>query len=174
MAMFLFGGQTQMSWNEKIELFPDYATGDDGDLQKGVVCPEPPEPRFTDNGDGTVTDNCTGLMWKQQHLGGMTWNDVLDTCNSLIFAAYDDWRLPNVRELQTLIDYEYGHVPRPTHFLPHDMDGKPLFNVSAWSSTTKRWEPEKAYSVGIDGSGDVRGFDKVYDFIVAWPVRGGN
>ena len=148
-----------------------YASGDDGASQKGVVCPE---PRFTDNFDGTVTDNCTGLMWKQQHLGGMTWQDALDNCNTLEFADYDDWRLPNVRELQTLIDYEYGHVPRPTPFLPHDINGNPLFNVSAWSSTTQRWEPEKAYAVGINGGGDVRGFDKVYDFIVAWPVRDAN
>jgi hypothetical protein len=147
-----------------------YVDYDDGYYQMGVICPE---PRFTDNEDGTVTDNCTGLMWKEQHLGGMTWYDALESCDSLQFAEYEDWRLPNVRELHTLIDYEWGHVPRPTPFLPHDIDGNPLFNVWVWTSTSQQ-DPVGAYAIGINGGGDVRGFDKVYDFIVAWPVRDGN
>ena len=47
-----------------------YATGDDGDLQNGVALPAW-YPRFTDNGDGTVTDNLTGLMWaKNANMAG--------------------------------------------------------------------------------------------------------
>ena len=57
-------------------------TGQDGDLQIGVASPS---PRFTDNGDGTVTDNLTGLMWaKNANLAGaMTWSSALDYANNL-------------------------------------------------------------------------------------------
>lgn len=69
-----------------------YATGDDGDLQLGVAWPS---PRFTDNGDGTVTDNLTGLMWAENaNLDGVkTWADALSYVNALNLAGYDDRRL---------------------------------------------------------------------------------
>src|SRR3989338_4724914 len=54
-----------------------YAAGDDGDIRAGVAWPN---PRFTDNGNGTVTDNLTGLMWtKNANLAGFkSWQGVLD------------------------------------------------------------------------------------------------
>ena len=57
-----------------------WATGDDGYHQKGVAWPN---PRFTDNGDGTVTDNLTSLMWLQNAglLGTETWEEALIACN---------------------------------------------------------------------------------------------
>ncbi len=89
-----------------------YATGDDGDLQKGVAWPA---PRFTDNGNGTVTDNLTGLMWTKDaspEAGGVgvekvNWETALNYCNGLTLGEYTDWRLPNVKELQSLIDWTY-------------------------------------------------------------------
>jgi len=61
---------------------------------------------FTDNGDGTVTDNATGLMWMQGDSGsGMFWEDALTHAEDLVFAGHDDWRLPNVKELQIILDY---------------------------------------------------------------------
>ncbi len=68
--------------------------------------------RFTDNGDGTVTDHCTGLMWQKNtadvNVTGsdrVPWCDALSYCVRLEFAGHDDWRLPNVRELQSIVDY---------------------------------------------------------------------
>ena len=61
---------------------------------------------FADNGDGTVTDKATGLTWQQADSGaGMTWQDALAHCEALALAGYDDWRLPNAKELQGLVDY---------------------------------------------------------------------
>ena len=85
----------------------DLQTGDDGDLQIGI---SPPEPRFIDNEDGTVTDKLTGLMWTkdaQEIPGLMDWWDAIEACNDLEFAGWDDWRMPNVKEMLSLIDYGY-------------------------------------------------------------------
>ena len=106
-------------------------TGQDGEYQKGVIGSS---PRFTDHGNGTITDNLTGLMWTQdaqQISGMMTWSDALTECNDLIHATYTDWRLPNARELQSLIDSgEYD---------PAMLLGHPFLNVLSseyWTSTT--------------------------------------
>ena len=70
---------------------------------------------FTDNGDGTVTDNCTGLMWKKcsepdtstTTCGGThstyTWANALGQCEGLSFAGHADWRLPNIKELFSVV-----------------------------------------------------------------------
>jgi hypothetical protein len=89
-----------------------YATGDDGDLKKGVAWPT---PRFTDNNNGTVTDNLTGLIWmKNANAFGMrTWAQALSDANGLHDDGINDlkdgsqagdWRLPNRKELESLVD----------------------------------------------------------------------
>jgi len=142
-----------------------YRTGDDGDLQPGVASPS---PRFTDNGNETVTDNQTGLIWaKNANLDGMkTWNAAIDYCNALSLGGHDDWRLPTVKELQSLIDFgNYGPA------LP---SGHPFTGVQSfyyWSSTADANTTGYAWSVGLD-RGDVSSYDKTFTFTV-WPVRAG-
>jgi len=59
-----------------------------------------------DNGDGTVTDRTTGLMWMQKDSGrGMNWEKAIAYAENLVYAGYDDWRLPNAKELQYIVDY---------------------------------------------------------------------
>ena len=59
---------------------------------------------FTNNGDGTVTDSVTGLMWQKQDDGTeKTWEDALSYCENLSLASHTDWRLPNAKELSTLV-----------------------------------------------------------------------
>lgn len=61
---------------------------------------------FVDNDDGTITDAATGLMWMQDDGGvGVVWEDALEYAENLIFAGHDDWRLPNAKELQSIVDY---------------------------------------------------------------------
>ena len=61
---------------------------------------------FADNGDGTVTDRATGLMWMKDDSGkGMTWEDALAYCENFELAGFSDWRLPNAKELQSIVDY---------------------------------------------------------------------
>ncbi len=62
--------------------------------------------RFADNGDGTVTDHATGLTWAKTDSGkGMNWEDALAYSEELRLAGFDDWRLPNAKELQSIVDY---------------------------------------------------------------------
>jgi Protein of unknown function (DUF1566) len=64
------------------------------------------ENNFVDNGDGTVTDLATGLMWQQSDDGiAKNWKDSLAYAEDLTLAGYSDWRLPNARELQSILDY---------------------------------------------------------------------
>lgn len=61
---------------------------------------------FTDNGNGTITDNSTGLMWSQDDNGsGLSWEEALSYAENATNADYTDWRLPNVKELQSIVDY---------------------------------------------------------------------
>lgn len=62
---------------------------------------------FVDNEDGTITDNNTGLMWKKDESPAMNWKDALEYCENLEWAGYDDWRLPNQKELATILDLSY-------------------------------------------------------------------
>jgi hypothetical protein len=152
-----------------------YATGDDGDLEKGVAWPN---PRFTDNGDGTVTDNLTGLFWLKNAncFGTRTWNNALSDCNGLSAAGYcgltdgsgaGDWRLPNHKELFSLIDAE--------NFGPALPVGHPFTNVQSyyyWSSTTLAYSINGAWGVNMS-DGYVYNAYKTNIYYV-WPVRGGH
>ena len=73
--------------------------------------------RFTDNGDGTVTDNATGLMWAQDgsaagcnNGGTLSWTAAIDWAEALSFAGYADWRLPNAYELFSICLLEAGAI----------------------------------------------------------------
>jgi len=65
---------------------------------------------FVDNGDGTISDNNTELMWDAQGSSdGMNWKEALawvQQKNSENYLGYNDWRLPNAKELQSIVDYE--------------------------------------------------------------------
>lgn len=88
-----------------------YAPGDDGALRKGVAWPT---PRFTDNQDGTVSDALTGLIWLKDAgcLAPGLWADALQEANALANGSCGlqdgskagDWRLPNVNELESVVD----------------------------------------------------------------------
>jgi hypothetical protein len=61
---------------------------------------------FVDNGDGSVSDRATGLIWQQSDSTyGMDWSEALNYCTALDTGGYDDWRLPNAKELQSILDY---------------------------------------------------------------------
>ncbi|MGD2150089.1 MAG: DUF1566 domain-containing protein [Desulfobacterales bacterium] len=68
----------------------------------------PASATLTDNGDGTVTDDVTGLMWIQNDVSPIQGkDDACVYCDNLVSAGYDDWRAPTIEELQTIIDYQY-------------------------------------------------------------------
>ena len=95
---------------------------------------------FTDNGDGTVNDAATGLMWqKGEAPKAMKWKAALSYCSTLDAGGYSDWRLPNVKELQSLVDY--GRAPEAADPAKRGPAIDPLFTMRDlqawdWSSTT--------------------------------------
>lgn len=155
-----------------------FSAGDDGDLQRGIAWPS---TRFTDNNDGTVTDNLTGLMWLKSAdcFGNISWQTALDnitdfnanpgnyTCNAYI-GNYTDWRLPTRREFRTLIDYS-----RNNPALPQD-DPHPFTDVGYphehWTNTPIAGNTEHAWNIRTD-SAAIGSKYKEYGSLV-WPVRG--
>ncbi|WP_372744901.1 DUF1566 domain-containing protein [Lutibacter sp.] len=89
---------------------------------------------FSSNGDGTVTDNATGLMWQQVDDGNTyDWKSALAYASNSELAGYTDWRLPNAKELQSIVDYEKTTIPAidETYFTCTDSDSW------FWTSTTQ-------------------------------------
>lgn len=84
------------------------------------------ENNFADNGDSTITDNATGLVWQQNDSGeGMVWGDALAYCENLELGDREDWRLPNAKELQSIVDY--SRCPDTTSSAAID----PVFSVTS-------------------------------------------
>lgn len=68
--------------------------------------PEYGTNKFVNNGDGTITDQATGLMWQAIDNGKTyNWQEALEYAENFDLAGYDDWRLPNAKELQSIVDY---------------------------------------------------------------------
>lgn len=87
---------------------------------------------FADNGDGTVTDRANGLVWQQADSGrDMEWRDALAYCANLAQGGRNDWRLPNVKELQSIVDYTRRAPAIDTRYFDQS-DPKAWY----WSSTT--------------------------------------
>lgn len=162
-----------------------YAVDDTGqiacydDSTELVTCPDEGGPfygqdnqfvgnaaNFTNNGDGTVTDNITGLMWQQSpdtdgdgdiDAGDkLTYDAAVAGADALNHAGYSDWRLPNIKELHSIVDYTRS--PGTTSSAAID----PLFNTTAitneagqtdypcyWSGTTHaNWNKTSGGSAG--------------------------
>ncbi len=110
-------GQTTC-WNSAGQVISCTGTGQDGDIQAVATLV------YTGNGDGTITDNNTKLVWEKQSGGGSihdidnvyTWADAFAVhvagLNAANFAGHNDWRLPNVKELLSIIDYQNFKITR--------------------------------------------------------------
>jgi hypothetical protein len=158
-------------------------TGQDGAVRAGVAWPS---PRFAANGDTTLTDNLTGLIWAPSALSPivgacdgrgayMTWQQALDYVKCLNNASYlghKDWRLPNINELDSMINPE---TDTKTWLQSQGFTinaGETTMRVY-WSSTTYTFNPEVAWFVSFDLFEDASlGMFKTYDMGAAWPVRG--
>jgi len=141
-------------------------SGHDGGIQAGVAWPS---PRFTDNGD-CVTDNLTGLVWVKSPLANLrTWTEALSYADSLTLSGHDDWRLPNINELESLVN---AQEPDQSAWL----NTQGFTNVQPnyyWSSTTLTLDTTRALYVPMwDGRVHYSNATKA-DSLHAWPVRTG-
>ena len=165
-------------WNSSGSVIPCAGTGEDGDLREGAPL------AYVDNGDGTVTDVTTGLMWeKLSHDGTVhddhntyTWANAISghvaTLNSTNFAGHNDWRLPNVRELLSIVTYQNLLPTVAPAFDNHCSSGCDVtrcsctFSGDTWTSTSEVDSPSNQWFVdfqdgqvgaGLEhGSGPVR------------------
>ncbi len=179
-------GTRQLSPVPKTGQTISYETGDDGTHQTGVTT----SPRFMDNGDGTVTDKLTGLIWLKKANcigtdnpsfdtdgtsgdGKVYWQTALNFVTNLNVTpancgvSQTDWRLPNRNELLSLVDLG--------RFSPALPLGHPFLNVQSdgyWSATTYAINTSSAWYVYLNG-GDVGTSDKTVVTDYVWPVRGG-
>jgi len=101
---------------------------------------------FTDNGDSTVTDTRTRLVWqKSTSSSEMTWEEALSSCEGLTLASQSDWRLPNIKELFSIVDTsEYNPAIDETYFPATQ-------SADYWSSTTWRTTTTNAWRVDFNG-----------------------
>ncbi len=167
-----------------------YATGDDGDLQEGVAWPT---PRFVANGDGTLTDQLTGLVWLGDANcagtiaydpdatgdGTMSWpnanffvsqvsSGALDISACGYDGSDDDWRVANVIELESVVNVSF--VDQSTW-----LGGEGFTNVQPgpyWSSTTTEGNDARAYALEASNGKWFNNFKSSRRYFV-WPVRGG-
>lgn len=105
-----------------------------------------PQTSYTDNGDGTVTDNVTGLMWEQDMGSKITYEEAFDKAETSTLGNHNDWRVPTIKELYSLILFT-GQVARETAismFIDTNYFTQPLGNTGigereidaqTWSST---------------------------------------
>ena len=164
-------GPAPVAWSGQMD---SYAPGDDGDLERGVHWTV---PRFQDNGDGTLTDKATGLIWLRDAncFGTRMWNEALSDCNSLS-AGYcgltdgsqvGDWRLPSIRELQSVIDYSQSD---PAIGFLALLLIQNLQSYYYWSSTSLTTNPNVTVFRVDFTYGEVEFFFKdTYSYV--WPVR---
>ena len=183
-----------------------YGPGDDGELQTGVSWPN---PRFTDNGDETVTDNLTGLMWLKDadcirtnypafdndtnsgngELGRVHWQHALDfvagindgtyiNCGGV--PPYNDWRLPNRFELESLCDlhYQMSSVP-DTSGSGKWSEGDPFNSLPEPHATHNGYVSSNTFALDFSknwfvvfSNCNAAPFSKFTEAHV-WPVRGG-
>jgi hypothetical protein len=127
-------------------------TGQDGEIRAGVV------QRYTSHDNGTVTDLNTGLTWEKKTAANMfdayTWDEAfvyVAGLNAARFGGHDDWRVPNIRELQSLIDFGKFDPAVAPEF--NDCDhGSCTVSGSYWSSTSAFSAPILAWRVNfVDG-----------------------
>lgn len=173
--------------------FTSYAANDDAAQLKGVA---QPNPRFTVNGNGTVTDNLTGLIWLRlancssffdsDPTGDnlRNWPAALAAVSSLESghcgltdgSVAGNWRLPNLRELHSLLNYAYtapslSNAAGTGHFVPDD----PFYGAQTdyyWTSTTRADPIDWAYYVNLY-DGRILDGDKATETHYVWAVRGG-
>jgi len=130
-------------------------------VQAAVKVPEEKMPAsYTDNGNGTITDNVTSLMWQKEDDNiTRTWDNANSYCDNLTLAIYSDWRVPSKKELMSIVDYgTYNPSIDATYFTG---TAASLY----WSSTTNAYNSSFTFRVYFL-NGSVYGYYKTLNHYV--------
>jgi len=154
-----------------------YAARDDGALTNGVAWPN---PRFTVQANtNVVQDNLTGLMWTRDvRIFGVTnWAAAVTNCNALDYGGYTDWRLPNIRELTSLINYQFVAPPISDTTGTNKLSANTPFRnftitgYGYWSATA-RMDSRVEKFIMNDAQGNVSFIASSVSNRYTWPCRG--
>ena len=135
---------TELAWY--VNFCECHVNKEDKTIDNYVKCVrgEQGDQSFTDNGDGTVSDNVTGLMWQQEDPNvEKNWEEALAYCQNLDLADRTDWRLPDIKELRSIVDTTSLPAIDLTYF-----PGTALFSTSTyWSSSNSAVISYSAWSI---------------------------
>ena len=136
-----------------------------------------PQPAYRDNGDGTVTDLYTGLIWVQARGKKITWDDALVGATKCHVGGHGDWRMPNIKELYSLINFNGGFHSSIANSKPYldtkyfgfayggaAPDERPIdcqdWTATQYVSTTMRGNPT-VFGVNF-ADGRIKGYPKIH------------
>jgi hypothetical protein len=179
-------GQTSC-WDSSGVAIDCAGTGHDGELQAGATL------AYVDHGDGTITDLNTGLMWEKLSDDGSihdwdtayTWPDSFGKATALngaSFAGYTDWRIPNVKELVSITNYQFQDPSLSPVFHTGCTPGCTVATCSCtkspqvtgyyWSSTTHVPNPVQAWGVSAHGGLVIQNVKEPFATLYVRAVRG--
>jgi len=151
-------------------------TRQDGALMSGVGWPV---PRFVDNNNETISDKLTNMVWTKNADApdaglcamplAMKWQEALDyigCLNSISYLAANDWALPNVNQLESLINFQQS---QNSQWLT-TAGFQNVQNANYWTSDTFIADPAKAWAISINDGVNARD-NKLSSENHVWPVR---
>lgn len=130
--------------------------------------------RFVDNGDGSITDAATGLMWQRDDGGVLVgWQAAIDRCEALTLAGHDDWRLPDAKALQSIVDYTRAPAVTASAAIDPLFASTPFINEagqtdwpSYWTSTTHLARDDAAPSGASTGQAAYVAFGRALGYFM--------
>jgi large repetitive protein len=149
----VYAGNASQSWFVRFDFGTVNYTSNTTSYRVRCVSGSPyTTPTYTDNNNGTVTDNLTGLVWQKCSMGTFTnttnctggtastttWTGALSYCNNLDLGGHTDWRLPNRNELQSLVDYS-AFNPSVNNLFPNTVASYYWSSTTYASNTTLAW-----------------------------------
>ncbi|MGD9972819.1 MAG: DUF1566 domain-containing protein [Desulfatirhabdiaceae bacterium] len=120
---------------------------------------------FIDNGNGTVTDYTTGLTWTRATVTGKDWRQALEVCDSLSLGGYTDWRMPTIKELDTIASLSRSSPAINTFYFPDTVNGQ------YWSATTRAEKTSEGWIIDFTYGDD--GYAAKSGLLNVRAVRGG-
>jgi len=149
-----YAGHSLLAWAVQFNTGHVYSYDKDDHVYVRCVRGESTEQSFTDHGDGTVSDNVTGLMWQQEDDDwARDWEGALAYCEAIELAGHTDWRLPDVKELRSTVDNTRYDPAIDTTYFPG------TGSYYYWSSSTLAYFTVSAWGIPFIG-GSVYGNDK--------------
>lgn len=109
---------------------------------------------FTDNNDGIIQDNETELMWQKEQTDTFDWNSAITYCENLSLSSFDDWRLPNIKDLESITEDVDFEIPVNSDYFPYSGQNK------YWSSSTYQSDTTQAWFVDFKGFGSILSYLK--------------